>query len=327
MTTHHQQFQGQDAFDPLGPTVQTATTPAGRVLHYINDGDPGWTTVVFFGGAGTTVRAFGLLEFAGTFRRELQVRVISVERNGLGQTAFDPDYSPADYAADVVWLLDELGVASYSLIAISGGGPYSAEVAALAPKRVRSYHLACAYSEHIAADKRRAMSEQEARAITEDPVSWWRYPPQSPVHLIPGFIDSTYEEATREYFVRGQLGDPAPLLHAAGFRERPLPNLSEVSAPIYLYWGTEDSLVPTAHLDHWASLMPNVAVRRVYEGEGHDIQYRHWDQIVLDIATLTDKNLVSDGQQTSLLDDAETAAAIERGGWLGLRAWLPGTTS
>ncbi|MEO6956033.1 MAG: alpha/beta hydrolase [Antricoccus sp.] len=323
MTSNHRQFRGQAAFDPLGPTVLTATTPTGRVLHYIDDGDPGWTTVVFFGGAATTVRAFGLLEFAGTFRRELEVRVISVERNGLGQTVFDIDYSPADYAADVIWLLDQLGVASYSLIAISGGGPYAAEVAARAPKRIRSVHLACAYAERIDTDAPRAITEQDARAIASNPVSWWRYPEQSPVHQIPGFVDSTYEEATREFFVRGQLGDPAPLIHAAGIRDRPLPDLSDVTAPTFLYWGTEDSLVPVRQMEHWASLLPNITVRRLYNGEGHDIQYRHWDQIIVDIATLTDHQLVSSDDQTCLLDDNEAAALLAAGGWLGLRAWAP----
>lgn len=318
-----QEFHGQDSFDPLGPTVQSATTPAGRVLHYIDDGDADWTTVVFFGGAGTTVRAFGLLEFAGTFRRELKVRVISVERNGLGQTAFDPDYSPSDYAADVHWLLDQLNVASCSLIAISGGGPYSAEVAAFAPHRIRSYHLACAYSERIEGDSRRAISEDEARAIAADPVSWWRYSQESPVQRIPGFVDSTFEEATREFFVRGQLGDPAPLLHAAGIRDRRLPDLSAVDAPTFLYWGSDDTLVRTAHMDHWASLLPNIRARRLYDGEGHDVQYRHWDQILVDIATLSDKHLVSDDQGTCLLDGDAVPAALENGGWLGLRAWQP----
>ncbi|PRZ41690.1 pimeloyl-ACP methyl ester carboxylesterase [Antricoccus suffuscus] len=316
-------FAGQRAFDPLGPTVLSTTTPEGRGLHYIDEGDPSWTTLVFFGGAGTTVRAFGLLEFARTFRQELKVRVISVERNGLGQTEFDPAYGPTEYAADVHWLLDKLEVETCSLISISGGGPYSAEVAAMRPERIRSFHIACAFSSQLTDHPRLPVTEESVRALTTDPVSWWRYTGDSPVHRIPGFADSTYEEAVREFFVRGQMGDPAPLLHAMELRNRSLPDLSAVTAPVYLYWGTEDAAVPIAYMEHWASLLSNVRARRVYEGEGHDVQYRHWDQIIADVATLDDKILISDADGTRLIDGSAVPAALENGGWLGLQPWKP----
>lgn len=68
---------------------------SGRTVHYIDEGEPGWHTVLFLGGAGTSVRAFGLLEFARSLRQQLRIRVVSVERNGLGQTRFDPEGDPA----------------------------------------------------------------------------------------------------------------------------------------------------------------------------------------------------------------------------------------
>lgn len=80
----------QRRFDPLGPTVRIATVHSGRTVYYIDEGDSSCQTLVFFGGPGTSVRAFGLLEFARGLREQLNIRVISVERNGLGQTPFDP---------------------------------------------------------------------------------------------------------------------------------------------------------------------------------------------------------------------------------------------
>ena len=37
------------------------------------------------------------------------------------------------------------------------------------------------------------------------------------------------------------------------------------------------------------------ALRRAYPGEGHDVQYRHWDQILLDAAGLGDATRAASG--------------------------------
>lgn len=132
------QVVAQGAFDALGPTVHRIRVASGRTVHYIDEGEPGWHTVLFLGGAGTSVRAFGLLEFARSLRQQLRIRVVSVERNGLGQTRFDPEAGPGEHAADVWDLLDRLAVGAVSVVAISGGGPYAAHIAAAQPERIRS---------------------------------------------------------------------------------------------------------------------------------------------------------------------------------------------
>jgi hypothetical protein len=60
-----------------------------RVVRYIDKGDAGWRPLVFFGGLATSVLAFELTEFARATRERLRLRVLSVERNGFGETAFD----------------------------------------------------------------------------------------------------------------------------------------------------------------------------------------------------------------------------------------------
>lgn len=308
----------QHGFDPLGPTVRTTVVVSGRTIHYVDEGDPSWLTLVFFGGAGTSVRAFGLLEFARGLREQLNVRVISAERNGLGQTPFDPAVGYAEYGADVWALLDQLGVRDASLIAISGGGPYAVHVAAAQPDRVRSLHLACAFSERLSEDE---MSLSVAE-IANDPVAWWRYPPDSPVHHIPGFVDSTIEEATREYFARGRTVAPDGLAHAFQlYRNQPLPDLSSVTAPAFLYWGETDTLVPTAHLDRWQQRLPTVRETRIYAAEGHDVQYRHWDQILTDVAYLGERVIICADGATMLVPHAKTKELLGRGATYGLCAW------
>lgn len=307
----------QQGFDPLGPAVRETTLPGGRTVHFIDEGDPSWPTALFFGGAGTTVRAFGLLEFARTLREQLGIRVVSVERNGLGQTPFDPGMGFEEYA-DAVWeLLDQLGIDHVSLVAISGGGPYAAHVARSRPDRIRSLHLACAFSERLGDG-----SPFTAETVAADPVAWWRFPADSAVHRIPGFVDATIEEATRSVFARGRDQQPQGLAQAfALYRDSPLPDLGAVRAPAFLYWGSADRLVPTEHLERWRDALPVVREVRLYPQEGHDVQYRHWDQILADLAHLGERVVVTIGGRTLLLDREEAAQALASGASLGLCAW------
>ncbi len=308
----------QQGFDSLGPTVRSAVVASGREVNFIDEGEADWQPLLFLGGAGTTVRAFGLLEFARSLREQLHVRVISVERNGLGQTPFNPTIGFAEYSADVWSLLDSLGIDQVSVVAISGGGPYAAQLAAAHPGRVRSLHLACAFSEDLDGSG----AQFDASEVAADPVAWWRFPADSPVHRIPGFDDSVVEEAVRGLFARGRDVSPDGLVQAFDlYRTVSLPELGAVDAPAFLYWGSADATVPLAHLERWRSALPNVARERIYDGEGHDVQYRHWDQILADVAQLGRVLVVNDGRNTFLAAPGRDQEILASGGSLGLAAW------
>ncbi len=308
----------QHGFDSLGPTVRSTVVASGREVNFIDEGEAGWQPLLFLGGAGTTVRAFGLLEFARSLREQLQVRVLSVERNGLGQTPFNPTVGFAEYSADVWSLLDSLGVDKVSVVAISGGGPYAAQLAAAHPDRVRSLHLACAFSEYLDGPGAR----YDVAVVAADPVAWWKFPADSPVHRIPGFDDSVVEEATRGVFARGRDVAPEGLVQAFDLCSTvPLPELGAVTAPAFLYWGRADSTVPLAHLERWRSALPNVIEERIYDGEGHDVQYRHWDQILADVAQLGRVLVINDGRNTFLAAPGRAKEILDAGGSLGLAAW------
>lgn len=310
-------------FDPLGPAVRSAEVESGRRVHFIDEGQAAGVPLVFLGGAGTSVRAFRLMEFARSFREQLGIRIVSVERNGLGQTAFDPAVGFKEYAEDVWSLLDHLGIRHASIVAISGGGPYAAHLAAACPERVRSLHLACAYAERIGADG----LDFDPLQVAADPVSWWTFPPASPVQYIPGFVDSAIEEATRAVFARGKDVPPEGLRQAFElYAQGPLPELDSVTAPAFIYWGSEDAVVPQEHIARWqrslgAGGRGREAVVRMYSAEGHDVQYRHWDQILTDVAYLGSKVLVTAGNRTFLADAPEEASLLASGARLGLAAW------
>jgi pimeloyl-ACP methyl ester carboxylesterase len=135
----------QEEFDHIGAEVHSLTQ-GDRTIYYIDEGQPGDRAVVFIGGQGTSLEVFQLTEFARSSREELGLRVISVERNGFGESEFDPSLGYADYVNEVLAVLDHLGVEKFAIMGISGGGAYAAHLAATVPDRVISLHLGAASS-------------------------------------------------------------------------------------------------------------------------------------------------------------------------------------
>ena len=234
--------------------MAAATEPAteGRArgpVRFIDEGSPDWRAVIFFGGLGTDVNAFYSTEFARDVRERLRLRVVSVERNGFGMTPFDPSLGYADAVGDVLGVLDSLAIRCFAVVAISGGAPFAAALAAHVPHRVLSLHLAAAAAGPLVAD---------------------------------------HGTAATLYAPPALLATDPPLAHEWGLLcTEPLADLSGLYAPAYLYWGSEDDVIPPAvHVPEWRRRLPRVAALRSYAGEGHDVQYRHWEQILRDVAGL-----------------------------------------
>jgi len=277
----------QRELDSLGERraeIRLLSAASGRVLRYIDEGDRGWRPMVFFGGLATSVGAFGLTEFARTTRELLKLRVLSIERNGYGETPFNPRLGYADAVEDILAVLAAREVERFVVVAFSGGGPYAAALAAQVPERIISLHLAAAAAGPLTAEHGAAASLfADAATVAADPRAMWRFPVQSSVQKIPGFTQAAADEGVRALATGGRGADA--LAHEWGqLCARPLPDLAGLDAPTYLYWGSRDEVIPPIHIEAWGQVLPRVAVVRRYEGEGHDVPYRHWDQILLDSA-------------------------------------------
>ncbi|MEV0600928.1 alpha/beta hydrolase [Streptomyces sp. NPDC050315] len=318
----------QDDFDSLGPEVQAAKLSSGRTAHYIDEGPRDGKPVLFIGGTGTSARAAHMTDFFRSTRESLNLRLISVERNGFGDTEYDKDLGKADFAKDALEVLDRIGVEKTSVIAISGGGPYAAELAARSPQRIEALHLAAALPPYGAKPDYCALSDEELgkqlAPTLADPRKWWAFPDDSPTKQIPGFADTAYEEGARTYHQRGQMKiDPAPQVHEQKlYCERPGPDLSKLTAPVFLYSGKKDTTVPPSTIKTWQQHLPGKPVLRSYADSGHDVQYRHWDQILVDLAGYTDRTVICfEGHSGMPKADAAEKLVAEGRATLGSCAW------
>lgn len=314
----------QNEFDHIGAEVRSIEKD-GRTSYYIDEGAGDGRAVVFIGGQGTSLEAFQLTEFARTMREELGLRVISVERNGFGESAFDPDLGYADYVGEVLAVLEHLGVDRFAIMAISGGGAYAAHLAAAVPDRVISLHAgaAVAYTLPTRPEPNCSRSldalKQGLAAYTHKPKDWWGVP-GSPVLVIPGWQTRAYADATRSFYVAGQLGDTAALAHEYRLvcgEDAVVADASVITAPAYLYYGDADTSVTVEHMQKWQEALPNVVKAVAYPGEGHTVQYRHWDQIMVDMAGHDDRTVVCRDGASKLVPNGDVGENEQ----LGICAW------
>ena len=75
------------------------------------------------------------------------LRIISVDRPGMGLSDAQPNRSLKDWPRDIAELADQLGIGRFSVLGVSGGGPYAAACAWAMPERVVCAGIVCGPSE------------------------------------------------------------------------------------------------------------------------------------------------------------------------------------
>ncbi|MPY77082.1 MAG: hypothetical protein GEV04_01040 [Actinophytocola sp.] len=103
--------------------------------------------------------------------------------------------------------------------------------------------------------------------------------------------------------------------------DRPGPDLSELAAPAYLYAGNHDTVVPPSTLTLWRDAIPNVAKVRRYDDACDDVQYRHWDQLLADVAGYGDYVVLCWHGRSQLVPAAQAVSLRDRGATEGVCGW------
>lgn len=119
----------------------------GRKLAYAEYGDSqGWPVLHFHGWPGSRLEGKFFAEEAA----KRGVRMIGVDRPGIGLSDFKPGRRVLDWPADVVELADQLGLGRFAVQGWSGGGPYVLACAYKIPKHLSACGLmACVGPAHL----------------------------------------------------------------------------------------------------------------------------------------------------------------------------------
>ncbi len=115
--------------------AEVVTTPDGRQLAYLEVGDPHGPLVLHnHGGPSSRLEARLLADSAA----KNGLRLVCVDRPGMGQSSAQKARSYAGWADDLVTVADALGVQEFGVTGWSEGGPWALAAAAyIDPARLR----------------------------------------------------------------------------------------------------------------------------------------------------------------------------------------------
>jgi pimeloyl-ACP methyl ester carboxylesterase len=108
--------------------------PDGRQLGFAEYGVPTGDPILWFHGTPGARRQIPQLAREAAFERN--IRLVALERPGIGDSPGHSYRSVRDWSTDVGYVVDHIGIGRFGLIALSGGGPYALACAHDMPDRV-----------------------------------------------------------------------------------------------------------------------------------------------------------------------------------------------
>lgn len=275
--------------------------PDGRWLAYAEFGDPdGLPVFVFHGVPGSRLLMSDDRPIAAA-----GIRMIAVDRPGIGRSGPQPRRRMLDWPADVAALADALGLRRFAVAGGSGGGPYALACAAALPERVTHVVLAASmapFDRPGALDgfspfrkfawwmllhapfQRHVTSWMQSRLFRNEP-DWMlrrmsrRMAEADREAIADAEVHDVLVIQMREAFRQGWRGtaqDFDVLTRPWGFA------LADVTTPVDLWQGLDDANVPPAMGRYLAARLPNCRAR--FAAGGHFGQLETMDEILAVLA-------------------------------------------
>jgi non-heme chloroperoxidase len=212
------------------------------------------------------------------------VRAIAVSQRGHGDSDKpEAGYRVQDFAADVVPLLDALGIERAALAGHSGSCFVVRQVVIDHPERVAGLVLEASPT-LLRGDPGLERFVHEVIGSLEDPISR---------DLARSFVLDTSSEALEPELL-DRLADELLKVPARVWRgtfggllaHDDLADLGRIGVPALLLWGDADGLVPRAMQDELVRRLPHAELR-TYAGVGHTPRWDDPERFTADVASFT----------------------------------------
>jgi pimeloyl-ACP methyl ester carboxylesterase len=238
------------------------------------------------------------------------VRIVSVERPGVGESTPHAYDAVLDFARDVEQLCDALGIEQFGVAGLSGGGPYALACAHALPGRVVAAALLSGVAPAVGPDAAEGGASGLIRAVApllargRQPVGGLL---RRLVRMLEPFADPAVDLFARQMppgdqrlfedlamrrmfqedlILGGRLNMQAICLDVSLFARPWGFALADIEVPVHLWYGDSDTIVPVEHGQHLAKRIPGAALR-IRPGEGHlgglgaadevfDAIFAHW---------------------------------------------------
>lgn len=258
--------------------MSRVTLPSGLTLSYARQGDAVDPAVLLLPGPADSWRSYQpVLD-----QLPRQTQAVAVSQRGHGESDKpDTGYGVDDFAADVVPLLDALGIARAVLAGHSGSCLVARRVALDQPDRVAGLFLEASPTT-LRDDPQLAGSVESVVSELEDPIT---------PDFARSFLAQTSSAGIRPDLI-DLLADELLKVPARVWQETfsglleydDLSELGRIEAPTLLVWGDADAVVPREMQDLLAHSIPEADLL-VYHGVGHTPRWEDPKRFSGDLAT------------------------------------------
>lgn len=277
----------------------------GRKLGYAEFGPADGRVILWFHGTPGARRQIPPIAREAAYEQDL--RVIGVERPGIGASTPHVHDSVVGFARDIDQMTRALGIERFGVVGLSGGGPYALACAHEMPKRVvtaavlgglapsvgdEAAHggvsgLTPRFSPLLRLARRPMGSIMQGVTRALQPVT------ATAIDLFaslmpPGdqrvFADPLVREMFADDLTRGsRRGMEAMFIDAILFGRHWGFALRDIRVPVRFWHGDSDNITPLSHGEHMAGLVPDAELRvRAEEGHlgGFDATHEVFDAIL-----------------------------------------------
>ncbi len=261
----------------------------GRNLGFAEYGRSGGAPVIYFHGwPSSRLEPRAVQDVCA----DMGVRIIAPDRPGLGLSDFQPGRTIPDFADDTRQLADHLSLQRFAVLGVSGVGPYAAACAAKIPERLSAALLICSVAPADAPNATKGMVAVNRWLLTlarrapklaqyvAGLCLWaiWRKGEQ----VIPKQIELRLPLADRQALANRELRSALIASSVEALRDgvraaaadgllygRPWGfSLQEIRAPVFLWHGEMDVIVPPSMGHYLAENIPSCRASFLPE-DGH----------------------------------------------------------
>jgi pimeloyl-ACP methyl ester carboxylesterase len=291
---------------PLIPTPrsQALLLPSGRHMGIAEQGDPQGVPVLFFHGfVGSRLQC----PPDGTVPASVGVRLLAVDRPGIGLSDRVPGRRLLAWAADIKMVTEVLHLPRFAILGWSAGAPHALACACLIPERVAAIGLASPMGGWFVGPGATRQVSPEARGLTTlvRLAPWalrpafkllqWRIahnpgrlveeqlrhlPPTDQATLADPPMRRMLIETLGEAFrggVGGVYDDTLAVARPRGFAPE------AITTPAWLWQGDADTTVLPGLAEELARKLPQCQAT-LLSGEGHFLVFTHWRTMLQTLA-------------------------------------------
>jgi len=259
-----------------------------RKLGYSIYGDPDGKPVFYFHGfPSSRIEARDI----GEMVKDQNVKIISADRPGYGLSDFMPDRKLLDWPDDVLELADHLGINKFSILGVSGGGPYCAVCAYKIPERIINAGLVCPIGPVVDSIDKEHMSFFNKIILELTKKTPWfvkaclifstpflKYFPGYLLDIMAGDSPECDKEVFKQHDIFELLANATSVAfnngHKGPFQDLIIYanpwnfDLKDITIPVHIWHGLSDTVVPVSFGEYYASSIKN-SIAKYYQNEGH----------------------------------------------------------